>query len=194
MEFGRRWIRRLQFRYGRAISFRRGGHLLCNQRNANRRRLLQVTANTELFIETLQHYRQEGHFKLHAFVAMPDHIHLLFTPQGLSIERVVGFVKGGFSHRLGSKLPLWQRGYTDHRIRDGDEFRVRRDYIHQNPVRAGIVAQAALYPYSSAYRSQDRWPTAELQTNRTAFLGTTDFDEGHGLSRAIKDQPREARL
>lgn len=43
----------------------------------NRRRLFQVEANASLLIETIQHYRREGNYKLHAFVVMPDHIHLL---------------------------------------------------------------------------------------------------------------------
>jgi putative transposase len=83
---------------------------------------------------------------------MPDHIHLLLTPQSITIERAMGFIKGGFSHRLASKFPVWQRGFTDHRIRDAEEFQIRRDYIHPNPVRAGIVERCDLYPYSSAYR------------------------------------------
>jgi putative transposase len=83
---------------------------------------------------------------------MPDHIHLLLTPQAITIERAVGLIKGGFSHRIGSKLPVWQRGFTDHRIRDAKEFEIRRDYIHLNPVRAGMVESWELYPYSSAYR------------------------------------------
>jgi putative transposase len=41
----------------------------------NRRRLFQVATNAELFLETLQHYRRAGHYKLHAFIVMPDHIH-----------------------------------------------------------------------------------------------------------------------
>jgi len=109
-------------------------------------------ANAELFLETLQQYRREGHYKLHAFVVMPDHIHLLLTPQGITIERAMGLIKGGFSHRMGSKLPVWQRGFTDHRVRDRNDFETRRNYIHQNPVRAGIVELCELYPYSSAYR------------------------------------------
>ena len=95
-------------------------------------------------------YRREGHYKLHAFVVMPDHIHLLLTPQGASIERVMGLIKGGFSHQLESKFPVWQRGFTDHRIRDENEFRMRREYIHQNPVKARMVELAERYPYSSA--------------------------------------------
>jgi putative transposase len=118
----------------------------------NRRRLFQVPSNSELLLETIQSYRNAGRFKLHAFVVMPDHIHLLLTPTDLALERVMGLIKGGFSHKIGSKMPVWQRGFTDHRIRDAGEFEVRRGYIHANPVRAGLVERAELYAYSSAYR------------------------------------------
>jgi putative transposase len=39
----------------------------------NRRRLFQVAANAELFLEVLQKYRREDHFKLHAFVVLGNH-------------------------------------------------------------------------------------------------------------------------
>jgi putative transposase len=119
----------------------------------NRRHLFQVSANAELFLETLQHYRHEGYYKLHAFVAMPDHIHLMITPQEITIERAVGLIKGGFSHRLASNFPVWQRGFTDHRIRDAEDMEARRRYIHMNPVRGGLVEAMEEYRYSSAYRA-----------------------------------------
>lgn len=111
----------------------RTGTFFVTSSTFNRRRLFQVVANPELFLETLQQYRREGNYKLHAFVVMPDQIHLLLTPQGITIERAVGLIKGGFSHRMGSKFPVWQRGFTDHRIRDRNEFEMRRNYIHHNP-------------------------------------------------------------
>jgi putative transposase len=116
----------------------------------NRRRLFQVERNAELLIETLQHYRAEGHYKLHAFVVMPDHIHLLLTPQE-TLERAVGLIKGGFSHRLASKLPVWQRGFTDHRIRDAADYSIRHRYIHQNPVTARLCETPEAYIFSSAH-------------------------------------------
>jgi putative transposase len=116
-----------------------------------RRRLFQVEANARLFLETVQHYRQEGRYKLHAFVVMPDHVHLLITPQGITIERAVGLIKGGFSHRVGSAFPVWQKSFTERRMRDAEEFMVRREYIHQNPVRAGMVQYAEDYAFSSAF-------------------------------------------
>lgn len=120
-----------------------------------RRRLFQVSANADLFLTTLQHYRREGHYKLHAFVVMPDHIHLLLTPTE-TLERTMQLIKGGFSHRLASKLPIWQRSFTDHRIRDRGDFEIRRHYIHQNPVRADLSERAENYTYSSAYRHEQQ--------------------------------------
>jgi len=121
----------------------------------NRRKLFQVHANAEMFIETLQHYRRAGHYKLHAFVVMPDHVHLLITPLDVSLERAVGLIKGGFSHRLSSNFSVWQRGFTDRRMRDKEEFEIRREYIHQNPVRERMVEHPELYRFSSAYRVAD---------------------------------------
>ncbi len=86
---------------------------------------------------------------------MPDHIHLLLTPTE-TLERAMSLVKGGFSHRPASKLPVWQRSDPhqgpDHRIRDRADFLIRLAYIHQNPVRAHLTPTAELYPYSSASR------------------------------------------
>ena len=119
----------------------------------NRRRIFQVPANAELFLETLQHYRRADRYKLHAFVVMPDHVHLILTPQLITLERAMGLIKGGFSHRISSNFPIWQRGFTDHRIRNAEDMQARRDYIHMNPVRANLVTVPEFYPYSSAYKS-----------------------------------------
>jgi putative transposase len=118
----------------------------------NRRRLFQVPANAELFLETLQHYRNEGAYKLGAFVVMPDHVHLLLTPKAKTISQVMNLIKGGLSRRLPSSFPIWQRGFADHLILNADHFESRRLYIHQNPVRAKLATAPELYPYSSAYR------------------------------------------
>jgi putative transposase len=59
-------------------------------------------------------------------------------------------IKGGFSHRLASRLPVWQRGFTDHRIRDNADYNIRRNYPHQNPVEARLCEEPDAYPFSSA--------------------------------------------
>jgi len=98
---------------------------------------------------------------------MPEHVHLLLTPSpGVTLERSIQFVKGGYSHALTMVLKrageVWQRGFTDHRIRDAADFDAHREYIHENPVKRGLAECAGDYRYCSAYPGfrLDRWPSA----------------------------------
>lgn len=126
------------------------------------RPLLQTEDMAGLLIDTLQRYRQEGKFLLHEFVVMPNHFHILITPSGIPIEKAVQFIKGGFSFRvkkeLGLNFEIWERGYVDHRIRDARDYEHHTNYIHQNPVRAGITARSEDYRNSSAHMKLDLDP------------------------------------
>ncbi len=129
---------------------------------AQRRRLFQVTSTAELFLTVLQENRAKGRFELHAFVIMPDHVHLLLTPApDVSLEKVAQFIKGGFSFRLKSKMDVWERGYDNRRVVDRAQFDSFLRYVEDNPVRARIVATVAEYPYSSYGRNKliDRRPS-----------------------------------
>jgi len=118
---------------------------------AQRRPLFRNPTTAGLLIRTLLYYREQGKYHLHEFVIMPDHIHALITPaEEFSLERTVQFIKGGFSFRLKSKSQTWQASFTNHRIRDEEDFERHREYIHMNPVRAGLSRTSAEYPYSSA--------------------------------------------
>ena len=111
----------------------------------------------ELFMETLFHYRDEKVFLLHEFVLMPDHTHLVLTPSfRFSLEKAVQRIKGGFSFQIGkhvnSQLEVWQRSFTHHLILNEKDFQRHRDYILDNPVRAGLVKTREDYPLSSIHR------------------------------------------
>jgi putative transposase len=109
----------------------------------------ETTAN--LLLETLAHYRGQGKYLLHEFVIMPDHIHLLITPSAeISLERAVQFIKGGFSFRLKSRGPVWQAGFTNHRVHDLDDYERHREYIRMNPVRARLAERPEDYRHLSA--------------------------------------------
>lgn len=84
---------------------------------------------------------------------MPDHIHLIITPRQITLERTMQLIKGGFSHSLASKFPVWQKGFTDHRIRDREDFDTRLAYLHDNPVRARLAQRPEDFEFSSAYRT-----------------------------------------
>jgi putative transposase len=66
-----------------------------------RRRLFLKPEPAEILIEQLNDCRDRGFFKLHAFVIMPDHWHLLLTPgEDTSLEKAVQMIKGGSSFRI----------------------------------------------------------------------------------------------
>ena len=118
----------------------------------DRRPIFEISRVAELFIDTLLHYRTLGHYKLHAYVVMPDHVHLVLTPQSITLAQAVGLIKNGFSNRLDTQLPMWEDSFTAYSIANNHDLEVVRAYLHQLPVRANLAAAAELYPHSSAYR------------------------------------------
>jgi putative transposase len=88
-----------------------------------------------LFLTTLARYIDQ--LGLHDFVLMPDHIHLLLSPQ-VPLERAIQLVKGGFSFQARRELQwsgdIWQAGFSDHRLRDAQDWDNHREYIRKNGI------------------------------------------------------------
>lgn len=106
-----------------------------------------------LMMATLLHYG-ESDFGLHAYVVMPDHLHLLIEPF-TTIEKAIQLIKGGFSYRakrvLDWKGDVWQPGFTEHRIRDDEDWHRHLEYIRLNPVKARLIEGPVLYPYMNFF-------------------------------------------
>jgi len=116
------------------------------------RRLLQSERNAGLLIDVLRSLAAERKFKLHDFVIMPDHVHLLIEVVGeMTIEKAMQLIKGRFSHRLshefGYKGEVWQRGFTEAQVKNKQTFEAHRAYIAENPVKAGLAASIEEYPF-----------------------------------------------
>jgi putative transposase len=108
-----------------------------------------------LLIEVLRDQMRTKRFLVHHFVVMPDHVHILVTVPGeMSIEKAMQLIKGGFSFRAVKELnfrgEVWQRGFSDVQVSDEQSFQVHREYIDNNPVKAGIALSPEDYPYGSA--------------------------------------------
>jgi len=90
---------------------------------------------------------------------MPDHLHLLAqTPPGTDFSRFVIFFKqsSGIALRqvLGTSDSIWQPRFYDHGLRSDEGFLAAAEYVLNNPVRGGLVADAGEYPYSGSLE----WP------------------------------------
>jgi putative transposase len=150
---------------------------------AEKRNLLQSHRSAGLFISVLYDYRAQLKFRLHEFVVMPDHFHLLLTVDSdMTIERAVQFIKGGFAFRAGRELgfgsPVWQKGFSEVRVLDGEAYLGIAEYIRNNPVRRGLVFEAAEFPHSSAHAKFELDPAPQ-------GLEPIGFGLANGMAKAM---------
>ena len=120
------------------------------------RRLLQSEGNALLLVEVLRSYAVARKFQLHDFVIMPDHVYLLLTVNDeTTIEKAMQLIKGRFSYRLkregGYNGEVWQPGFSEVRADDKRSFLAYREYIAENPVKAGLADSRDQYPFCCAY-------------------------------------------
>jgi REP element-mobilizing transposase RayT/Fe-S-cluster containining protein len=96
-------------------------------------------------------------YRLHAWVVMPNHVHVIFTPiEPHSLSQIVGswktFTAKEANRLLGRSGQYWQEDYFDRFIRDEKHFEDAVNYIEGNPVAAGLCARIEDWPRSSARR------------------------------------------
>ncbi|TAJ38351.1 MAG: transposase [Reyranella sp.] len=94
-------------------------------------------------------------YRLHAWIIMPNHVHVLLTVfPGFALGGVVGSWKRYTAREankiLGRAGAFWQDDYWDRFIRNEDHFAATVAYIDQNSVKAGLVSAAGLWPWGSA--------------------------------------------
>jgi putative transposase len=120
------------------------------------RRLLQSDRNATLLIDVLRTCVAARKFWLLDFVVMPNHLHLLMTvPAGTTIEKAMQLIKGRFSYRLKKEFgypgEVWQAGFSEARADTMENIAGYREYIAQNPVKAGLAQLPGQYPYCYGY-------------------------------------------
>jgi putative transposase len=118
-------------------------------------RHLQRPEIAELVVSAIHDGDSKFHrYKLHAYVVMSNHVHILLTPNVPS-TKWLGPLKGFTAHRANELMgthgrAFWQDESYDHRVRSGAEFNRIQEYIEENPVKAGLTHDARCYRWSSA--------------------------------------------
>lgn len=85
---------------------------------------------------------------------MPEHLHLLLMPLGRGLTGSMHALKRLAAEKLargrGCAGPIWQARYFDFVLRRVRGFWEKLDYIHDNPVTAGLAKRADQWRWSSA--------------------------------------------
>lgn len=126
--------------------------------------LAAIVANALLFFAGTR-------YQVRAFVVMPSHFHWVFRPLDAWVqslkpdpknrgprERIMHSIKRYTANQCNIRLRMqgrfWQQESYDHWARDADELERMIHYVEYNPVKAGLVAEAKLWPFSSAHYRQ----------------------------------------
>ena len=151
------------------------------QRGNNRQVIFSSAADYQMLLALLDENAQKFGVALHAYVLMNNHFHLLASPtteQGLpQMMQAVGrrYVRY-FNDKQGRSGTLWEGRYRSTLIETERYLLACMVYIDLNPVRAGMVAEAQDYPWSS-YGHYAGLRADRLVTPHPLFwtLGNTPF-------------------
>ncbi len=155
--------------------------------------LFREQAYAQIILESLEYLRQKKNTQVNAFVIMPAHFHAVLWPQAekrisdvlrdfkrftsksisrLGLERshahyIAKFITARQENRAQdvSSYQVWQEGSHPEILYTPGFAKQKLDYIHLNPVRAGLVETIDQWPYSSAKAyllEEQTFPTVDL--------------------------------
>ena len=133
----------------------------------------------ELFLESLKYCQQKKGMVLHAWVIMTNHVHLIISSISNKLEHVVRDLKKftskqiskaikennaesrkewmlnifsytGKNNNNNKEFQFWKQDYHPIELDTPEKMKQRLDYLHENPVRGGLVWEPWHYKYSSA--------------------------------------------
>jgi len=124
------------------------------QRGNHRQDVFFTPEDRDVYLRWLQEYRVRFDLSLWAYCLMTTHVHFVGTPnQEPALARTLQAVQGRYTQRInaahGWSGHLWQGRFFSCALDESHFWRAIR-YVEGNPVRAGLVARAEEYPWSSA--------------------------------------------
>ena len=154
----------------------------------------------QAYLESLAVAIRERAVELHAYVLMPDHIHLVATPPtdtalSAALQDLGRAYVRGFNRRHGRSGTLWEGRFRS-AVVDGERWLLASmRYVEATPVRAQLVADPGDYPWSS-YRHHAGLRVDPLITDHAQYwsVGNTPFERHDAYRRLAEERPSVAEL
>ncbi|RMF17481.1 MAG: hypothetical protein D6761_04160, partial [Candidatus Dadabacteria bacterium] len=129
------------------------------QRGVNRRKIFVDQADRRFFLTRLAQLPERYGIRIHAWCLMDNHVHLVLQnttiPLAGGLCSLFGAYARRFNRRYGRTGHLFQGRHHAILVKSDEQLFELVRYVHLNPVRAGLVANASEWPWSSdrAYRN-----------------------------------------
>ncbi|MHC1714392.1 MAG: transposase [Acidaminococcaceae bacterium] len=122
-------------------------------RGINKNDLFLEDEDKEYFLQVLANKKEQCNFLLPAYCLMDNHVHMLIKEQTIGLPDIMKRVNvsyaGYFNRKYERVGPLFQGRYKSEHVEDEKYFLAVARYIHQNPMKAGMVSAPESYKWSS---------------------------------------------
>ena len=159
-------------------------------RGINHQNIFEEQEDYYQFLNTLdlmaQSYESDGtpagrNYILYAYCLMSNHIHLLIRERedtiGMAIKRIASSYVYYYNHKCSRDGHLFRERYKSEPVNDMAYFVTLLRYIHQNPVKAGMVAEVKDYEFSSWHEYEDKNSTLFPLCDTRTVLSRIQFDK-----------------
>ncbi len=159
-------------------------------RGINRQVIFNEDEDYHRFLQTLKYYKETSGYELYAYCIMSNHIHLLLKVGPEPLEQIMRRICGKFvywyNHKYDRAGYLFQDRFKSEPVEEDAYFLTVLRYIHQNPLKAGIVETLSQYPWSSyqAYVHRDHFVDVDFALKM--FAG--DKKEALSLFKRFNEQ------
>lgn len=122
-------------------------------RGNNREPILSSEEDKIRYLETLKRYKERYQIQIYAYCVMDNHVHVIIDSNGQDISKIVHGINVSYAQYINRKYKRCGHIFQDRfksEIIDNDEYMLTASqYIHDNPVRAGMTKTAKEYKWSS---------------------------------------------
>ncbi len=165
-------------------------------RGVNRANIFNDREDFETFRNNLLHCKESSHTEIYAYCLMTNHIHLLIKEGDEELSHTFQRLGAGFVGWYNKKYErvghLFQSRYFSDVVESDQYLLMVMRYIHQNPVKAGLVSRVLAYEWSSIheYMGTSRICNTnaglayfvsgkEIETARRDFLWAQDYEQAN---------------
>ena len=123
-------------------------------RGINKQDIFSSERDYQKLKDIIQSAKENCNVQIYAYCMMPNHVHLFLREEEAGdvsdfMKRILSHYAGWYNFKYERTGHLFANRYKSIPVEDDSYFLILAKYIHQNPVKAGIVSDLSQYPHSS---------------------------------------------
>lgn len=124
-------------------------------RGINRQSIFENEEDKEKFIEVIEKYKEKCGYEIYGYCLMDNHVHILLKEKQETLSQIMKRISSSYVYWYNWKYQrrghLFQERFKSEPVEDDSYLLTVLRYIHQNPLKAGLVKSLGEYKWSSYY-------------------------------------------